>query len=206
MPQVKEKRERALGTHLGLKGERCNSPKCAAVRKPYPPGVHGPQNQRRRSVSEFGRQIAEKQKFKLTYGLNENNLLRLFNQAQKMTGSTTAQILELLERRLSNIVFTLGFSPSRASARQAIIHGHITVNGKKVKSPGYQVKLNDIIGLRVESKNLKRFSELKNSLKKFDPPEWLVLNVEKLEGTVIKFPEGSSPHLEINLLVESFSK
>ncbi len=206
MPKVKEKRERALGVRLGLKGERCNSPKCAAVRKPYPPGMHGPVSKRRRALSEFGRQLAEKQKFKLTYGLNEKNLLRLFKQAEKETGSTTAKIMELLERRLDNVIFSLGFFSSRATSRQMIIHGHVTINGHRVRSPGYQVKIHDIIGFREDSKKLKWFNEMKDRIKKYEPAAWLSLDKEKVEGTIIKFPEEASPHLEINLLVESFSK
>src|SRR5581483_12086954 len=113
----KEKRERALGMHLGLKGERSMSPKSALVRKPYKPGVHGPHG-RPRPLSEFGLQLREKSKFKLTYGVDEKNLRRLYGIAEKAKGSTGAKLLELLERRLDNVVYRLGFTPSRLSARQ----------------------------------------------------------------------------------------
>src|ERR1700722_15041085 len=121
----KEKRERALGTPLGLKGERSGSPKSALIRKPYKPGVHGPHG-RVRALSEFGLQLREKSKFKLTYGVDENNLRRLYGIADKMKGSTGAKLLELLVRRLDNVVYRLGFTPNRLSARQLVLPGHRT--------------------------------------------------------------------------------
>lgn len=205
MPRVKEKKERSLGERLHLKGDRCNSPKCAAVRKPYRPGVHGPQKPSR-SLSEFGRQITEKQKFKLTYGINERNLAKIFSDSKRKKGSTAKELLSQLERRLSNVVFRLGFAPSRHSAHQLVIHGHILVNKKKVKSPGFILKPNDVVSLREESKKLKNLSSLRETLKKYDPPSWLHLNLETLEGKVLNIPEDFESPFEINLLVESFSK
>lgn len=205
MIKAKEKKERALGTRLHLKGERCDSPKCALVRKPYRPGIHGPKKSRR-NISEFGRQINEKQKFKLTYGVKEKNLRRIFEQAKKKVGSTADQLVELTERRLDNIVFRLGFAPSRASARQRVAHGHILVNGKKIKSPGYLIKKGDRIGIREESKKDKHFSDLRDKLKKHQLPAWLFLDEEKLEGRIEEMPSQEDSSFEINLLVESFSK
>lgn len=205
MIRVKEKKERALGERLHLKGERCNSPKCAAVRKPYRPGVHGPRS-RPRSLSEFGRQIVEKQKFKITYGLNERSLRRLFEKAEKKVGSTALELLELMERRLDNVVFRLGLASSRSAAHQLIVHGHISVNHKKVRSPGFQVKVGDQIAFREESKKLKTFGPLRETLKKYEPPNWLALDKEKLEGSVLSLPQERAVPFEINLLVESFSK
>src|ERR1700729_2695629 len=140
----REKRERALGTSLGLKGERSGSPKSALVRKPYKPGVHGPRG-RNRPLSEFGIQLREKSKFKLTYGVDEKNLKRLFGLAQEAKKSVGTKLLELLELRLDNVVYRLGFTPTRGAARQLVNQGHITVNGKKVTSPGYSTKPMDII-------------------------------------------------------------
>ena len=117
MIRAKEKRERALGERLGIKGERCNSPKCAAVRKPYRPGAHG-QSRRRGQVSEYGRQLNEKQKFKVSYGLKERNLYQLFLKASKDPGSTATKLLQLLESRLDNVIFRLGFAPSRSMGRR----------------------------------------------------------------------------------------
>jgi len=205
MIKAKEKKERALGVRLGLKGERCNTPKCAAVRKPYRPGPHG-QKRRRGQISEFGRQLNEKQKFKFSYGLKDRNLRQLFNRASKDPGSTAAKLLEFLERRLDNTIFRLGLAPSRAAARQLIAHGHILVNKRKSRSPGLLVKKDDIISLRLESSGKGAFVKLRETLKKYDPPTWLSLDVEKLEGRVLSEPKDLEAPFEINLLIESFSK
>lgn len=201
----KEKKERALGERLNLKGTRCASPKCAAVRKPHRPGAHG-KTGRRKSLSEFGLQLKEKQKFKISYGLNERNLRKLFGEARRKTGSTAAVLLSLLERRLDNVVYRLGFATSRGMARQLITHGHILVNRKRVRSPGYTVNVGDTIGLRAESKEKGAFQTLPESLQKYDPPSWLGVDAKKIEGRVISSPEDLTPQFEVNLLVESFSK
>lgn len=201
----KEKRERALGEHLHLKGDRCLSPKCAVVRKPYPPGMHGPRG-RRKSPSEFGLQIREKQKFKLSYGINEQNLRRLFKDAERKSGSTAEKLIELLERRLDNVVFRLGLARSRGGARQLIGHGHIFVNQRKVRATGFQVKQGDVISIRPESESKSAFSTLRETLKEYDPPSWLHLDKDKLEGRVLSPPQDLTPPFEVNLLVESFSK
>ncbi len=201
----KEKRERALGEHLHLKGDRCLSPKCAMVRKPYPPGMHGPRG-RRKSPSEFGLQIREKQKFKLSYGINEQNLRRLFRDAERKSGSTAEKLIELLERRLDNVVFRLGLARSRGGARQLIGHGHIFVNRHKVRATGFQVKQGDIISIRPESESKGAFNTLRETLKQYDPPSWLHLDKDKLEGRVLSPPQDLTPPFEVNLLVESFSK
>jgi len=205
MARVKEKRERYLGEHLHLKGERCLSPKCAVVRKPYPPGVHGPRG-RRRAPSEFGLQLREKQKFKISYGIDERNLRRIFRKAKKKTGSTSGKLLELLERRLDNVAFRLGFAKSRSSARQLVAHRHILVNGRKVRSPGFSVKPSDVVSFRLESQSKGAVKQLRETLKQYEPPSWLRLDKEKLEGTVLGLPAGETSPFEINLLVESFSK
>ncbi len=201
----KEKKERALGEHLHLKGERCNSPKCAMIRKPYKPGVHGPRG-RRKNLSDFGRQLQEKQKFKLVYGIDERGLLRLFIQAQKRKGSTAAEFLRLLELRLDNVLYRLGLASSRTVARQLVVHGHILVNKKRVRSPGYQVRVNDVIAIRPESQSHKNFEPLKETLKKYEVPSWLLLNADAKEGKVLSLPDQIESPFEINLLVESFSK
>ncbi len=201
----KEKKERSLGERLYLKAERCNSPKCAVVRKPSRPGVHG-KTSRRRAISEFGRQLHEKQKFKVSYGVDERGLRKIFEASEKRSGSTTAGIVELLERRLDNVVFRLGFGGSRSLTRQLIVHGHITVNSRRVRSPGFLVKVGDVIAARSESKTKSAFKELHESLKKYDPPAWLLLDKEKLEGKVLSLPTDSQVPFDANLLVESFSK
>ncbi|MEK7195569.1 MAG: 30S ribosomal protein S4 [Patescibacteria group bacterium] len=200
----KEKKERALGERLNLKGERCSSPKCAAVRKPYRPGVHG--RSRRRALSEFGLQLKEKQKFKVSYGLDERNLRKIFYMAQKSKESSSAKLLEFLERRLDNVVFRLGLAPSRGAARQLIIHGHMAVNSRRVRSPGFLVKGGDIVSVRKESELKKALSTRKEYLKKYEPPQWLYLDREKMEGKILSLPHDETPPFEINLLIESLSK
>ncbi len=201
----KEKKERALGVSLQLKGSRCLGPKCALVRKPYKPGAHG-QSRRRRNLSDFGRQIQEKQKCKLSYGINERALRQVFQRAFKKSGSTTANILSGLESRLDNVVFRLGLAPSRSAARQLVLHGHIMVNAKKVYSPGYALKVGDTISIRPESSARGQFKDLKENLREKEVPSWLQLDVDKMEGRMVSAPEGMEPPFEVNLLVESFSK
>jgi small subunit ribosomal protein S4 len=201
----KEKKERALGVRLGLKGDRAMSPKSALARKPYRPGVHGPRS-RPKALSEFGLQLREKNKFKIAYGVNENNMKRLFTMATAAKGASGARVLELLESRLDSVVFLLGWGVSRAAARQLVVQGHITVNKKKVVSPGYQLRKGDAIGVRAASKENKAFTDRAEMLKKYDAPSWLRMDPDKLEGEVLSAPTDLNPPFEINLLVDSFSK
>ncbi len=203
MFNIKEKKERALGEHLHLKGHRCQSPKCALIRRPQRPGMH---SHRRRQPSDFGRQIMEKQKFKLIYDIDEKNLGKIFEEAKKSPASTVDKLLELVERRLANVVFKLGLASSRSEARQLISHGHISVNQKRVRSPGFLVKPNDIIGIKPESAGKSVFKNLRESLKTYEPPAWLHLDKEKLEGRIISLPQDEQPPVEINSLVESLNK
>lgn len=202
----KEKKERALGERLYLKGERCASPKCAMVRKPYRPGMHGQKRHRVKNVSEYGLQEREKQKFKLSYGIDERNLRRLFRGAEREAGSTAVKLAELLELRLDNVVYRLGFAPSRGAARQRIVHGHIAVNGTRVRAPGYEVRAGDAIAFREASRGRSFVKLLSESLGKYEPPSWLALDREKLEGKVLSPPTDFTPPFEINLLVESLNK
>jgi small subunit ribosomal protein S4 len=201
----KEKKERALGVRLGLKGERALSPKSAAVRKPYRPGAHGPTS-RPKALSEFGLQLREKNKFKIMYGINEQNLRKIFHRAQETKGALGAKMLEILERRLDNTVFQLGWTPSRAAARQLVLHGHIFVNKKKVKSPGFEVKKGDVISVNPASAAIAAFENRKEVLKQYEAPSWLRMDAEKMEGEVLGAPADLNPPFEINLLVDSFSK
>ncbi|MDO8504825.1 MAG: 30S ribosomal protein S4 [Candidatus Liptonbacteria bacterium] len=208
MTGPKEKKERALGERLHLKGTRCDSPKCAAVRRPYPPGVHG--KSRHKALSDFGRQIKEKQKFKLTYLLDERNLNRLFTTAKKNAKSgglgVGAKFIELLESRLDNVIYRLGICPSRLMARQIVLHGHIFVNGKRTRSPGYEVKPKDLITIRKESAGDYNFRDMKEKLKTYEMPAWLAFDPDKLEGRVVTLPTDTKSPFEISLLVEAFSK
>jgi small subunit ribosomal protein S4 len=201
----KEKHERALGTRLGLKGDRALSPKSSMIRKPYRPGVHGPKS-RPRALSEFGLQSREKSKFKISYGVDDRNLRRLFRIASGAKGANGAKIMELLERRLDNVVFRLGFTPSRGGARQLVSHGHIIVNGKKVTSPGYSVRVGDAVGVRAASAPKFAFTSRREIMEKFDAPPWLHLDAKKAEGRVLSLPVDTESPFEINLLVEAFNK
>jgi small subunit ribosomal protein S4 len=202
----KEKKERSLGVRLQLKGERCQSPKCAMVRKPYAPGVHGKTRKYGAMLSDFGRQLQEKQKCKLSYGIDERALRQIFKRAFKRKGSTAANLVELLESRLDNVVFRLGFAPSRAAARQLVVHGHIMVNNAKVRAPGYMVKAGDVISVRPESAAFSAFKNIKESLKKYQAPEWLQLDAEELKGKVLAPPRETEVPFEVNALVEAFSR
>ena len=165
----------------------CDSIKCGLMKKPYPPGQHGKAKVRR--MSEFGQQLAEKQKLKLIYGLREKQFKKYFDFASKKSGVTPQIMMELLERRLDNVVFRLGFAPSRASARQLVGHGHIFVNGKKVSSPSYSVKPGEQVDIKESSKAKKIFAEVRTVLKKFQPPSWLELDKEKMSAKIVSIPD-----------------
>lgn len=203
MFNTQEKKERALGVSLFLKAHRCNSPKCALMRKSYRPGLHG---KARHSVSEFGQQLNEKQKIKASYGLRESQMQRIFSMAAKNPGVTGNMILQLLERRLDNAVFRLGLAPSRSVARQLVGHGHILVNGKKVSAPSYLVKTKDQISIRTQSKNNPTFKGLPETLKKYEAPSWLRLDTEKQSGEVLALPKDFEVPFDVNMVVDYYSK
>lgn len=204
MKKSAEKQERALGMKLFLKGERCSSPKCAMVRRPNRPGIHG--SKRRRAISEYGEQLLEKQRIRVNYGLREAQLAKIVKNSLKKTGTISETIINELERQLSNVVFRLGLASSRVIARQLINHGHFLVNGKKVTSPSYFVKAGDMISIKPSSQNLLIFKDLLIKIKKYEPPEWLSLDREKLEGKVISLPKNIEIPFDINLVVDYYSK
>ncbi|MST04445.1 MAG: 30S ribosomal protein S4 [Candidatus Pacebacteria bacterium] len=199
-----EKRERALGVKLFLKGKRCSSAKCAVIRRQQKPGQHGAA--RVRAMSEYGTQLKEKQKFQFSYGIRESQVRSLFTKALKSSAITGQTFLSLLESRLDNVVFRLGFAESRSIARQMVSHGHITVNGRKLNIPSYSVSLGDVISIRKESRDLKNFLELANYLKKYEAPVWLSLDKEKLEGKVLEKPKDFDISFDVNLVVDYYSK
>ncbi|MEK7574436.1 MAG: 30S ribosomal protein S4 [Patescibacteria group bacterium] len=197
-----EKKERALGTKLFLKAFRCASPKCAMIRRPYKPGVHGnKKGGRRKEPSEYGRQLQEKQRVQISYGLNNNQMRRLFRGKNK-----TEEILELLEKRLDNVIFRLGLADSRISARQLINHGHFLVNGKKVTTPSYLVRIGDKASLNANSRKLKVFDSLELKLKKNEPLKWLKLDKEKLIGELVDKPQEINLPFDLNLVAEYYSR
>lgn len=204
MLRTKEKKERALGMKLFLKGERCNSSKCAMVRRPYRPGVHG--KKRTRPKSEYGVQLLEKQRIKVSYGLGEKQLSKVFKNAMRKTGITGDLIISDLERQLSNVVFRLGFAPSRTVASQIVSHGHIFINGKKVAASSYPVKEGDVVSVKPLSRELLIFKSLTDIIKKRETPAWLDLNAEKLEGKIKGLPKNIEVPFDVNLVVDYYSK
>ncbi len=205
MFDTREKKERSLGVKLFLKGERCNSQKCVMIRRPHRPGIHG-QAKRRRTASEFGQQLKEKQKIKFSYGLREAQMKRVFFKAAKNPGITGNMILQLLERRLDNVVFRLGFAPSRSVARQLISHGHIVVNGRKVTIPSFSVVIGNKIAIRPQSRGHPVFKNLELNLKKYEPPVWLSLDKERHEGVMVTMPKDLEPSFDVNMVVDYYSK
>ncbi len=204
MFNTQEKRERSLGTKLFLKGSRCLSPKCVTVRRPTKPGVHG--KDRRRQLSEFGQQLQEKQKFKFSYGLRERQFRRVFVAAAKNPGVTGEMIVNLLERRLDNVVYRLGFAVSRSVARQLVSHGHMLVNGRKVTIPSYAVKANDMITIRPQSKDYLLFKDIIETFKKSEPPIWLHIDPVTLTGKVVSLPKDFEIPFDVNMVVDYYSK
>lgn len=201
--QAKEKKERALGEKLFLKAHRCNSPKCAMLRRPNRPGVH---TKARRKVSDYGNQLNAKQKFKIVYGVNERQLISIFKESARREGSTGEKIVETLERRLDNAVFRSGLADSRIMARHFIVRGHFLVNGKKTVSPSYLIRTGDIIAVRPESRSDLPFRETPEIQKKFTPPSWLLLDAQKLEAKVVALPLGIESAFNISAVVEYFAK
>ncbi|HEY8419852.1 MAG TPA: 30S ribosomal protein S4 [Clostridia bacterium] len=192
---------RREGMKLFLKGDRCTSKKCAIERRPTPPGMHG---MGRKRNSEYGLQLREKQKVKRYYGLVEKQFENYYIKASKQKGVTGEIMLSMLERRLDNVVYRMGIGFSRAQARQIVNHGHITVNGKKVDIPSYQVNAGDVIAIKPSSK--EKFAYLKE----YRPiiPKWLEFSTETLEGKILALPAREDIDLNIReqLIVEHYSK
>jgi small subunit ribosomal protein S4 len=200
---------RREGEKLFLKGEKCLTAKCPLERRNYPPGEHGKKGMRRRKVSDYGKQLREKQKARRIYGVLERQFRRYFKEAQRKKGMTGAMLLILLERRLDNVVYRLGLADSRAQARQLVRHGHITVNGRKVDIPSYLVSEGDEIGVKPSSKKLAYFKDLAERIAdKPAPPEWLSIDRETMTGRVLAQPLREQIDVPINeqLIVEFYSR
>lgn len=198
---------RREGCKLFLKGDRCLSKKCAFERRPVAPGIHGAEAARKK-VSEYGHQLREKQKLKRTYGLNgnEKQFRKYYVEAERQKGITGEVMLSLLERRLDNVAYRLGFGASRAQARQIVSHNLLTVNGKSVNIPSYQVKVGDVIAVKEGKQSLDMFKELKDM--KIVAPKWLELDIANLKGKVIALParEDIDMNIKEHLIVELYSK
>lgn len=194
---------RREGQKLFLKGERCYSTKCALEKRNFPPGQHG---QGRKKTSEYGLQLREKQKAKRFYGLQESQFRNTFDKASRKQGKTGENLLIMLETRLDNTVFRLGFASSRKEARQLVTHGHFTVNGKKVDIPSFAVKAGDVIKVKDKSSNSPKFKEIKDMT--IAVPSWMTVDVKNLEGKVVAVPtrEDIDTPIAEHLIVELYSK
>lgn len=196
---------RREGMKLFLKGDRCFSEKCAVERRNYPPGEHG---QGRVKFSEYGTQLREKQKVKRIYGVMENQFHRYFMEAERMKGVTGENLLILLERRLDNMVYRLGFAASRNEARQLVRHGHIRVNGRKVDIPSFLTKQGDTIQIREKSRKIARVLDSLETIARRGVPSWLEYDKNTFTGKIKAFPTREELTMPIseNLIVELYSK
>ena len=196
---------RREGQKLFLKGDRCYTDKCAADRRAYPPGQHG---QGRSKASEYGLQLREKQKAKRYYGILERQFLGYYKAAAKRKGKTGEIMLALLETRLDNVVYRLGFAMSRAEARQLVLHGHFQVNGVKVNIPSFLVKPGMIITLKEKSRNLEKIKAVIEANAYRQPPKWLDYDGNAMVAKVLAVPEREDIDMPIEeqLIVEFYSK
>lgn len=190
---------------LFLKGDRCYSEKCAFDRRSFPPGQHG---QRRTKVSDYGIQLREKQKVKRMYGLTENQFHLTFEKADSQKGVTGTNLLVLLERRMDNIIFRLGFANCRNQARQLVRHGHFLVNGRRVDIPSALVKVGDKVSVKESSRSKAVIAESLEAAVRRGMPQWLELNKEQFTGTVKAYPmrEELTMPMQEQLIVELYSK
>ena len=199
---------RREGEKLFLKGERCFSPKCAFERRSYAPGMHGRQSQFRRKESDYALQLRAKQKARRVYGVYERQFRRYFREAQRKRGLTGVNLLILLESRLDNVVYRLGFASSRTQARQLVLHGHFDVNGRKTNIPSYLVKPGDIIAVREYSRSKTYFKEVSEILDESQVPAWWSLDIPNLTCKMVDLPNRDDVDITLNeqLIVEYYSR
>ncbi|AFL98915.1 MULTISPECIES: 30S ribosomal protein S4 [Desulfitobacterium] len=196
---------RREGMKLFLKGDRCYTGKCAIDRRAYAPGQHG--QSRGKKPTEYGIQLREKQKVRRIYGVQEKQFRSYYDKANRQKGIVGENLLRLLERRLDNVVFQLGFATSRPEARQLVRHGHFTVNGRRVDIPSFLVRVGDIVGVKEGSKSSPRMKEILSSLDR-TPPKWMSLDANAATGTIIALPDREDIQLPIqeHLIVEKYSR
>lgn len=194
---------RREGAKLFLKGERCSTKKCAMDRRPVAPGMHGVT---RKKASEYNVQLREKQKVKRAYGLLEKQFRAYYEEAERLNGVTGENMLALIEKRLDNVVYRMGIGSSRAQSRQVVNHGHITVNGKTVDIPSYQVKPGDVIAVKENKKENALFKELRGA--KIVMPKWVEFDTENFTGKILDNPKREDIDININeqLIIELYSK
>lgn len=201
MEKVKEKKERALNTRLFIKGERCGSPKCALIRKPYRPGQHG-QKRRRGALSEYGKQLHEKQKAQIIYGVTAGQLRALFR------AGTKDSVLRKLEKRIDRVVFLMGAAASLRIARQYVSHGHITLDGRKVTVPSIEVKKGQVVAIKEKSRKAAIFQEVEARMEKTNPPSWLKVDPKKAASECLGEPQIDLAVLpfDVNLVGEFYAR
>jgi len=194
---------RREGLKLFLKGDRCYTDKCAFARRSYAPGQHG---QSRSKLSNYGLQLREKQKAKRIYGVLEGQFRTYYEKADRQRGITGENLLRLLEMRLDNVVFRLGFGNSRVESRQLVTHGHFLVNGKKVDIPSYKVSVTDVITVSEKSRSKEKFKVFAENPKTV--PAWMEVNLENMEGKIVAEPRREDIDVPVNetLIVELYSK
>lgn len=190
-----------------LLNERCASGKCALDRRRTKPGMHT-KSKRRKVMSQYGKELLEKQKLRYSYILKEKQLASLARKALKSKEPAPSALAKLLERKFSNVVWLMGYTSSKTGARQSIAHGHFLVNGKKVKSHSYVVKPKDVIEIREQSKNMQIFKDVIVRLERYTPPAWLKMDPKTLKSEVIRFPETEELNLPINfnLVIDFYSR
>jgi small subunit ribosomal protein S4 len=191
---------------LFLKGDRCYTDKCGYERRAYAPGQHG--QARRRKTSNYGLQLREKQKVKRIYGLAERQFRGYYYKAVRMKGVTGENLLQLLERRLDNVVYRLGFASDHAEARQLVRHGHFTINGRKVDIPSFLVKANDLVSVKEGSRKISRVQESLAAVDRRGVPKWLQLDKGGFEGKMVALPAREDLTMQIReqLIVELYSR
>ncbi|MDQ3068337.1 MAG: 30S ribosomal protein S4 [Acidobacteriota bacterium] len=197
---------RREGMKLFLKGERCYTEKCAIEKRNTPPGQHG--RARKAKIVGYGVQLREKQKVKRIYGVLENQFRRYFETAERTRGITGETLLQLLERRLDNVIYRAGFSTSRAQARQLVRHGHFQVNGRKVDVPSYSVRQGDVVSVRQTSLENAAIAHAMDEVKGRGVPDWISIDSTKLSGTISSIPTREQINLPVQeqLIVELYSK
>lgn len=196
---------RREGIKLYLKGDRCYSDKCSVNKRAYAPGQHG---QSRKKVSEYGLQLREKQKARRIYGVLEKQFSNYFVKAERQKGVTGENLLRMLELRLDNVVYRLGFANSRVEARQLVRHGHFTVNGRRVNIPSYILRLGEVVAIREGSRKSAKFAEISELATHKTTPPWLEMDKEALVGKVVALPEREDIDVPIqeHLIVELYSR
>lgn len=197
---------RRIGEKLFLKGDRCSTPKCAMVKRNYAPGFHGPKGHKR--LSGYGLQLQEKQKAKKYYGLLEKQFRLTYAKASKQQGDAGKNFLKLLEMRLDNVIYRLGWASSRSQARQLVSHGHFTVNARKTDIPSFSVKLGQVIKIKKSSQGNRFFKGLDEKLKKAERPSWLNFDVKDLSAKVLHEPKETDlpQNINVQMIIEYYSK